>query len=79
MNNEKLKNRVHEIYENIESLEKELKRLKKKCSHDSYRVGYYSWRIGSIDVTKLCNYCDKMLGKPSTEEIEKFNSENGFK
>lgn len=79
MNNEELKNRVHEIYKNMKNLQEELGDLKKKCSHDSYRVGYYSWRPGCMDVVKLCSHCDENIGQPSIDEIEKFNSENGFK
>ena len=78
MNNEETKKRVTEIYKELETLQEELKDLKKNCSHDSYRIGYFSWRIGCIDTKKLCSHCDEVLGEPSIEEADAFEKEHGF-
>lgn len=72
MNNEKTKNRVDDILSEISSLNDELSVIRKNCSHDSYHIGRWSWRIGVIDYKRFCNHCQEIVGKPSIEEIEGF-------
>jgi hypothetical protein len=76
MKEEEIKERVGEIYDTIDKLQKELDLLREECSHDDYEVGYYSWRIGSLSIKRICKYCGEVLGEPTKEEQEQFLNEN---
>lgn len=76
MNNEDTRKRVDEIYSTIKSLQEELDKLRSECSHPKYHVGYYSWRVGSIDVVKICDHCNENLGVPSKQEVDEFLKDN---
>ncbi len=75
MNSEEIKSRVKEINESIKSLQDELTKIKSECSHDNYHVGFYSWRVGVVDVVKICDYCSENIGLPSKKEVDKFLEE----
>lgn len=75
MNNEDTRKRVDEIYDTIKSLQEELDNLRDICSHDDYHIGYFSWRPGNMDISKICDHCNKNLGHASKEESDNFLKE----
>ena len=75
MNNEQTRKRMNEIIAEREVLFQELQEIRKDCSHDSYRIGNWSWRPGAVDTAKICNYCDDHLGSPSEEECKLFKTQ----
>jgi len=75
----KSKKRVKEIYDEIEVLNNELKEIRENCSHDSYKIGIYSWRVGNYQTKRICLTCYEPIGNPTNrEEIEyQSNNKNG--
>jgi len=76
MNNEETKKRTNEIYAEREVLLQELQEIRKNCSHDSYRIGNWSWRPGAVSVAKICNHCGEHVGTPSEEEYDLLNQKS---
>lgn len=74
MNNKETRKRMNEIIADREVLFQELQEIRKDCSHDSYRIGNWSWRPGVINVAQICNHCDNYLGTPSEEEDKLFDN-----
>ena len=72
MNNTDIKNRVDELCKIIQSSKLELDELRRKCPHSEHHIGNYSYRIGQIDLMRICNYCYAPLGKPTKGEIDEF-------
>lgn len=75
MNSEEIKTKVKEIKESIKLLQDELAKIKSECTHKDYHVGFYSWRIGVVDVVKICDYCSENIGLPGKKEVDKFLEE----
>jgi len=75
MNNKDIRNRMNEIIAEREVLFQELQELRRNCSHDSYRIGNWSWRPGAITQARICSHCDENIGEPSEEEYETFTIE----
>lgn len=69
--------RVSELGHIISECQEEIKRLRESCRHDKYDIGYYSWRIGCMDLKRMCSYCRIPIGEPSPEEQQKYYSEYG--
>jgi len=78
MTNEEIKTQVDIMQKEREACTAEIDRLKKLCTHDKYELGYYSWRIGSCDIKKICAYCGEILGDPEFEEGREFSKKNNF-
>jgi len=74
MNNKETRKRTNEIFAAQELLQQELEDVRFNCSHDSYRIGNWSWRPGAINVAKICNHCDEHVGTPSEEEVNLFDN-----
>jgi len=66
---------MNEIIAKQEILFQELQEIRRDCSHDSYRIGNWSWRPGVIDQARICTHCDENIGEPSKEEYETFTGE----
>jgi len=75
MDNTQTRVRMNEIIAEREVLFQELQDIRRDCSHDSYRIGNWTWRPGAIDQVRICNHCDDNLGEPSKEEFETFTRE----
>lgn len=70
--------RVEELRHIISECQEEINELKSLCLHEKYEVGYYSWRIGSMDLRRICSYCKEVLGEhPSTLEQTDYYNANG--
>jgi hypothetical protein len=41
----------------IRDAEAEMARLRADCTHPSYTVGMWSWRIGSFSPARICDEC----------------------
>ncbi|MDP2692823.1 MAG: hypothetical protein Q8O88_04255 [bacterium] len=67
-----LKSRMIDLSKTISECKEEMKRLRELCKHEKYELGNYSWRIGHIELKKLCSYCWTSLGDPSIEEREAY-------
>lgn len=76
MNNEEVSKRVGEIHLSLRKLKEELGTIKENCSHDNYHIGNWSWRVGAIDLARICNYCQDNIGEPNEEEISNLMKEN---
>ena len=64
---------LERLREQLASIEHEIRVLVRTCPHDKgYHVGYWSWRIGSMDVMKICNECCSTVGSPSQDELKRF-------
>jgi hypothetical protein len=66
--------RIFELYEIIRNAQNELEELRKSCTHQNYNVGYYSWRVGAMEVARICTDCDACLPGITPEEIEAFEA-----
>jgi hypothetical protein len=66
-------NRIEEIYKNIEELKKEIEYIQKSCNHSEYRIGLFSWRIGSSSLKRICIECNSILSDPTDEEVSDYN------
>ena len=75
MKNQEIKKRKQEIFDTIAELNEELKTIRSSCSHDDYKIGNYSWRLGSSHLKRICEYCGDCIGDPSADEMIKFNQE----
>lgn len=67
--------RVNELYENIRKANAELETIRAGCAHKSYAIGWYSWRIGNVEPSRICDSCGKTLGLPTQVEINAFVAE----
>lgn len=67
--------RLNQINNKIRELEEERDTMQKECKHESYRIVNYSWRIGALDVVRLCTICDNHLGLASHDECKIFQTE----
>jgi hypothetical protein len=60
---QKIKNRVNDLYATIRQAEADLKAVREKCTHDITFNGEYAW--GSIAHTVpavICSICHKCVG-----------------
>lgn len=73
MSGNEIKIRIDEINIQRTKFNSEIRELQERCKHEEYNIDYYSWRIGSMSIAKLCKFCYKNLGQPTTEELNNFN------
>ena len=66
---EQIKLRVNELENIIADAQAELNQIKKQCVHPSYYIGWYSWRMGDMSVSRICATCQSQL--PGLTEKEK--------
>jgi len=67
--------RINQINSKIAELNEKREAIIKECKHEKYRIANYSWRIGVIDVVRMCSICDEHLGFTSEKEFEQFREE----
>lgn len=72
----KWKKRVIELEKQIRVAEEEITMIQQSCDHNEYHIGYYSWRVGCLDVRRICNICNLAFKIPTDEEIEEFKKEH---
>lgn len=50
-----------------------LEELRESCEHkEGYTVGWFSWRVGAMDLSRICGVCKMPSGDPSDEERATF-------
>jgi len=64
--------RADELYEVIRVANAELEQIRKACDHIGYHVGWYSWRLGSMEPRRICDVCHADIAEPSQLEINQF-------
>lgn len=63
------RSRINDLYEIIAKANSELFELRSACSHENYRIGMYSWRVGAYTPSRLCSVCDlPILGITDAEQ-----------
>ncbi|VVB53294.1 Uncharacterised protein [uncultured archaeon] len=67
--------KIDGIYTEIEALHEEIKQIRMKCTHPSYKVGWHSWRVGSMNPKRLCTECDEVLEGITEEEAKALRDE----
>lgn len=65
---ENIKSKANDIKENIKSLKKELLEIQTSCSHEKLILRYNE---DSKTVFKICSECEKIIGYPTKDELEK--------
>jgi len=74
---EERKQRITMLQEEIQLAQEEITNIQESCEHSEYRLGKYSWRIGNVNVRRICNICDKvLLTYPTDDELEQFKEED---
>jgi len=69
----KTKIRIKELVKIREKALKEIEKLQDKCLHEKCYIGYFSWRIGSIFIYKICDTCGEAIRMATKEEMDKFS------
>lgn len=61
----------------ISTLQTKLDELRSGCNHTGgYHVGNWSWRVGCLEVRRICNTCQMPTKDPvSNEELVEFRLE----
>ena len=67
---------VDKIYKRMNSAQRDFDKLRSGCSHPSYYVGWYSWRVGNREPRRLCTECDATIEGITEAEAHKFYKEN---
>ena len=67
--------RVEKLFKIIRDANLELVQIRKKCKHTDYEVGYFSWRVGLVQILKICSNCKETMGEPTEKELKKFKDE----
>jgi hypothetical protein len=67
--------RITEIYDQIKLLNEEIELIRSRCLHNTYHIGMFSWRVGSMEEKRICCECHKPLGDPSDEELKEYRDE----
>ena len=63
--------RIQELFDIIKKANDELNEIRKTCSHPNYYKGLWSWRVGCINVTKICSECNDFI-EYVDDDIEKY-------
>jgi hypothetical protein len=65
-----MKARVTELLNQLIQVQDELAEIRKNCPHTYYTVGWWSWRVGAIMASRICDDC-KIAIPGITQEEEK--------
>jgi len=61
MTNEEIKSECENMYEQIKKSKERLEELRKICPHEKTKEVNYSWRIGSVQLADVCEYCGELI------------------
>lgn len=64
-----LKEKILDCQSRIRSAEAEMQGWRTHCTHPSYYVGLWSWRVGSIHPKRICDICGVPVGEPTDKEM----------
>lgn len=63
--------RVSELLGQIQGAQTELETIRANCKHESYHLGFWSWRIGTVVPSRICDAClTSIPGITHKEEIQ---------
>lgn len=66
---------VDEYQAMIDDAQAKIKEIQEKCSHPSYEVMFYSWRVGAMTPSRICKECQARISDADEEESKKLWSE----
>ena len=69
---------VNDYYLIIANAQDKIKELQAKCEHKEFRVGFYSYRPGSLVPSRICTTCSHLIGNATDEESEALRNKYGF-
>ena len=72
--NEEIKRKRYELNEKLKKTEEELKNLRKSCKHSEIKVKDINFGHGRLELRKICEFCEKVIGFPSKDDLKK----NGY-
>lgn len=52
----------------IARAQEKIKELQAKCDHKDFKVGFFSWRPGSMVPSRICTSCSFRIGDATEEE-----------
>jgi len=61
---------VHDYELQILLAKEQIKKLQEKCTHKEYEVLMYSYRVGALQPSHVCKFCNVCLGEATPEESE---------
>jgi len=61
MTNEEIKFETELAYAKIKNAEERLVELREICTHENVIQSNYSWRVGSMQLADVCEYCGKLI------------------
>lgn len=66
--------RIAELQLMMTQAQQEIQNIKESCSHDEYFIGYWSWRVGSMQPARICSICNDciQLLSPDSKEYSEF-------
>lgn len=74
------KQKINRLYEVIKEANEEIEKLRSECTHETYTVKLYSWRVGSFNPQRICNECDAVVtGITKEEELNCWREYEKFK
>ncbi len=62
--------RVLELQDIIMKAENKLAEIRAKCTHPTYHVALWSWRIGNIEPSRICSICQHAIPGITEEETK---------
>jgi len=63
-----IKNKVHELYKQIEKANKDIEEIREGCKHEKTKLVNYMWAPGHISPdTKVCAICGIVINDYSLE------------
>ena len=61
MTNEEIKLEKERCFTQIKSAEERLKEIRSICKHEKTFECNYSYRVGSISIAEICEYCGEFI------------------
>lgn len=72
--NEEIKNKKIELLKKLKETKEELECLRKKCKHSEYKIKDTNFGQGTLELRKVCSFCDKKIGYPTSQDLK----DNGY-
>jgi hypothetical protein len=70
--------RIQDLFKQIADAQQEIAEIREDCPHMHYELGLWSWRIGCVNIRRICTECgDVLTGQITEEERNEFNKTNG--
>ena len=73
---------LEKLYADIKKAQGALETFRANCKHEISSMDWYSWRVGALEYTRLCNNCkavvSPMPGDDKLKEEAKFETTSGI-